>query len=263
MQPFDREKFTKAAEQLPTLAAGNTLLIEAIENLDPILEGLSGRPVVFIFSDGQYLHHRRFNKPEQKARELAGKYNVCFYVISTADTKKDKKTLQEIADVNECSRLIPFANFMKRPGYSSGALFVVDSNTELVTVTEQKVVGVKGQDILFDFNSMEILGEYKERLDKAGKFMNENPGSYVVIHGYADNTGSYEYNMKLSRRRTESVAGYIAGNHNIDRSRMVIMWYGDLNPTAPNDTPEGRQLNRRVEIAVGLEGVGGPAGEKN
>jgi OOP family OmpA-OmpF porin len=253
IQPFDREKLRQAIQQLPTKAAGQTLLIQAMANLEPILEGLSGRTVVFLFSDGQYLHHRRFKKPYMKARELAQKHNVCFYIVSTAETKQHEKTLQEIADVNECSRVIRFANYMKRPGYNSGALFVVDAKTELVTVTEQKMVGVKGENILFGFDSLSIPDDYKDELDAIGEFVKITADSYIVMHGYADNTGSAEYNMKLSRRRAETVADYLTDKFGIDRMRMLIMWYGDLNPIASNDTPEGRRLNRRVEIAVGLE----------
>ncbi len=80
-----------------------------------------------------------------------------------------------------------------------------------------------------------------------------NAQTYVVMHGYADNRGSREYNLKLSRRRVQSVADYLASNFNIGEDRMVVMWYGALNPVATNDTEEGRRLNRHVEIGVGLE----------
>jgi len=253
MQLFDKAAFANALQQLPTEASGDTLLITALERLDQILSGLSGKTVVFLFSDGQYTRYKELKRPAGVARELARKYNVCFYVISTAATKQHEKTLQEIADVNECSRLIEFATYMNRPSYNSGALFVAKAGTELVTVTEQKVVGARGGDILFGFDNETILPEYQEQLNKIGGFMQENPSSYVVMHGYADNTGSSEYNMKLSHRRAEAVSNYLAGNFGIEPDRMVVMWFGSLNPTAPNDTPEGRTLNRRVEIAVGIE----------
>jgi OOP family OmpA-OmpF porin len=188
-----------------------------------------------------------------EARELAQKHNVCFYVLSTAETKQNEDTLQEIADVNECSRVIPFAHYMMRPAYNSGTLFVVDATVEVVTVTEQKVVGVKAENILFGFDSLSIPDEYRDELDVIGEFVKNNAESYIVIHGYADNTGSAEYNMKLSHKRAERVARYLTSNFGIDPSRMVVMCYGDLNPVASNDTPEGRRLNRRAEIAVGLE----------
>jgi OOP family OmpA-OmpF porin len=253
MQPFDRAKFAEALDQLPTEASGDTLLIQALEKLDPILAGLSGKTVVFLFSDGQYTRYKQLKRPAGVARQLAQKYDVCFYVLSTAATKQHEKTLQDIADANECSRLIEFSHYMNRPSYNSGALFVVKADTELVTVTEEKVVGVKGRNILFGFDNETILPEYKEMLDRAGGFMKENPTSYVVMHGYADSSGDPEYNMKLSRRRAEAVAGYLADNFDIGSDRMVVMWFGSLNPTASNDTEEGRRLNRRVEIAVGLD----------
>ena len=253
VQPFDKAKFATALQQLPTEAGGETLLIQSLAKLDPILAGLSGKTVVFLFSDGQYSRYKRLDRPYQKARELANKYDVCFYVISTAATKQHEKTLQEIADVNECSRLIEFSTYMNRPSYNSGALFVVAANTELVTVTEEKVVGVRGGNILFGFDNEAILPEYQEQMNKIGGFVKENPNSYVVIHGYADNTGSSEYNMKLSHRRAESVANYLTSNFGIESARIVVMWFGSLNPTATNDTDEGRKLNRRAEIAVGIE----------
>ena len=253
MQPFDKAKLADAIQQLPKEAGGETLLIQALEKLDPILAGLSGKTVVFLFSDGQYSRYKRLDRPYQKARELAKKYDVCFYVISTAEKKQHEKTLQDIADVNECSRLIAFATYMNRPSYNSGALFVARANTELVTVTEEKVVGARCDNILFGFDNEAILPEYQEQMKKIGGFVQENPNSYVVIHGYADNTGSSEYNMKLSHRRAESVANYLTSNFGIESARIVVMWFGSLNPTAPNDTPEGRNLNRRVEIAVGLD----------
>ena len=205
------------------------------------------------FSDGQYTHFRHFKRPRGKALELAKKYDVCFYVLSTAEKKHHQKTLQEIADVNECSRVIPFVTFVKRPAYNSGALFVVDAETDLVTVTDERVVGVVADDILFAFNSTAILPEYRDELKSIGEFVQKNPQAYIVMHGYADNRGPQEYNLKLSHRRGESVVAYLANSFNIDEGRMVLMWYGSLNPVATNDTEEGRRLNRRVEIGVGLE----------
>ena len=253
MQPFNREELMRAIGELPKEAGGGTPMQQALANIDPILAGTSGRTAVFLFSDGKFNHDRKFKWPWDQAKELAQKYDICFYILSTADEKKAEKTLERIAEANECSRVIPFVTYVKRPSYTASALFVVDSQKELVTVTEAKVVGIKADDILFGFDNETVPAEYTEQLDRAGEFVNANPGSYVVINGYADSTGAAEYNMKLSHRRAESVANYLKNNHGIDDTRMVLMWYGDLNPTASNDTDEGRKLNRRVEIGIGLE----------
>jgi outer membrane protein OmpA-like peptidoglycan-associated protein len=106
-------------------------------------------------------------------------------------------------------------------------------------------------DILFSFDNQSIAPQHQEDLDVIGMFLVENPQTFVVIHGYADNQGDPEYNMKLSRSRAEAVANHLRKGFNVPENRMVVMWYGDLNPVARNDTEKGRAKNRRVEIAVG------------
>ena len=79
------------------------------------------------------------------------------------------------------------------------------------------------------------------------------PISYAVLAGFTDSVGSEEYNLGLSRRRAESAAAYLMNNANVAEDRIVMQWFGKLNPIAGNDTAEGRSMNRRVEIAVGVE----------
>ena len=57
--------------------------------------------------------------------------------------------------------------------------------------------------------------------------------------------------MCLSRKRVESIASYLVENLNVDKSQIVMFWFGKLNPIAGNATREGRMQNRRVEILVG------------
>jgi OOP family OmpA-OmpF porin len=69
----------------------------------------------------------------------------------------------------------------------------------------------------------------------------------VEIAGYADSSGSEAFNMQLTQRRAESVRRYlIAGG--IESYRLVAKGYGEADPIASNDTPEGRAKNRRVEL---------------
>jgi OOP family OmpA-OmpF porin len=68
-----------------------------------------------------------------------------------------------------------------------------------------------------------------------------------VIEGHTDSMGSEEYNQGLSERRAQAVEKYIE-EHGIDADRYTIKGYGESNPIASNDTEEGRQENRRVEL---------------
>jgi OOP family OmpA-OmpF porin len=254
MGPLDKEKYAQAINGIKADAEGATFLPKALRALEPVLQGASGKTVVFIFSDGTFTEIGPGMKdPGDIATELAAKYNVCFYVIGDGNTNLDQKRLEDMARANECSRLIPFAKFVNNPQYNTGALYVVKTISEVVTVSDMKAVGAKGVNILFDFNSVVIRPEYHAGLDQIGEFMQNNPNSYAVLAGFADSVGDQEYNLGLSRRRAESAAAYLQKNANIDEDRIVVDWFGKLNPVADNGTPEGRRLNRRVESAVGFK----------
>jgi OOP family OmpA-OmpF porin len=251
VQPYDRQRFADALNQLPSEASGPTLLQQGLYKIEPALQGLSGRTVVFLISDGEYRTYKGFKDPVLKAQEYADKYNVCFNIISTADTEKAENFLQEMASVNQCSRVIPFETYIGRPEYNSGALYVVKSGTKLVTLSDQKVVGLKTDNIQFAWDVSDIDPVFHSELDQIGSFMQSHPQAFAVIDGYADNTGTVDYNLRLSRQRAEGVGNYLSNKFGISSDRLVILWYGHANPIASNDNDAGRALNRRVEIAIG------------
>jgi OOP family OmpA-OmpF porin len=84
-----------------------------------------------------------------------------------------------------------------------------------------------------------------------GKFLEDNPDTFAVLAGFTDNAGAEEYNLKLSRMRAQNVKNFILEQSRIDPDRVILFWYGPANPVASNDTLEGRNQNRRVEIAIG------------
>jgi outer membrane protein OmpA-like peptidoglycan-associated protein len=81
------------------------------------------------------------------------------------------------------------------------------------------------------------------------KLMEDNPGIKLKISGHTDNVGSYLANKKLSENRAKSVVDYLV-EQGINQSRLTYEGYSFTQPVAPNDTPEGRQKNRRVEFEV-------------
>ena len=80
-------------------------------------------------------------------------------------------------------------------------------------------------------------------------------GAIFLVAGHTDSVGSEEYNYELGRRRAESVARYLITQKNIDPLRLATVSYGKSNPATDNNTPQGRAMNRRVEIMVYRDGV--------
>jgi OOP family OmpA-OmpF porin len=252
LKTYNREEFGKAIDNLTTTTRVPPSRAQVMEDLDKFLSGVSGRTAVFFFTDGQFVAPIKSElSPVSIAKKMVAKYDMCLYPISSAQTPKQEANVEALAAVNECSRVIPFDALYGRPEYVGGVLFDVE---DIVMVEEgvlTRVAGVRVNDTLFEFDKDDIRPEFTPELDELGRFLQSKPDTYVVIDGHADNIGSAEYNMYLSRRRAESVAAYLTNNYNIGSDRIVVLWYGSANPVASNDTPEGRALNRRAEVAVG------------
>jgi OOP family OmpA-OmpF porin len=254
LQKYDREKAAAALDQLPEKGSGATLFPVAMSKLRNVLKGLSGRTVVFLFTDGYYKPDPGMKKPSQIAKELSDKYDVCFYVISTAKGAQEKEILKTVTSINPCSRVVPFDYLLGRPEYMTGALFEIDVKTIENVKTIDYLAGFNVNNIQFDFNSSVIPSSFHEELNKLGDFLREHPKTYVVLSGYTDITGSDEYNLWLARRRAESVQNYLTQYSGVSIGRIITQWYGKEDPVTSNDTEEGRQQNRRVEsIVMGIE----------
>jgi outer membrane protein OmpA-like peptidoglycan-associated protein len=103
--------------------------------------------------------------------------------------------------------------------------------------------------LLFDVNKATLRPESKLELAKLAGILEKYPDTNILVEGHTDATGTEEYNLELSRQRAQSVENYLA-SQGVDATRFTIMGYGESQPVATNETPEGRQLNRRVDIAV-------------
>ena len=101
----------------------------------------------------------------------------------------------------------------------------------------------------FDVDSDILREEAYPELNKIADMFKDHPKARGRIEGHTDNTGSAAYNQKLSERRAMAVYQYLIA-HGVSPGRLSYAGYGYSRPVATNDTPEGRQLNRRVEIMV-------------
>ena len=103
--------------------------------------------------------------------------------------------------------------------------------------------------ITFATDSSNISADFYSVLDSVALVINEFEKTYIDIYGYTDSTGSEAYNLTLSEKRASSVARYLESQKVVSQ-RIVTRGKGESNPVATNDTPEGRALNRRVEIVL-------------
>jgi outer membrane protein OmpA-like peptidoglycan-associated protein len=101
----------------------------------------------------------------------------------------------------------------------------------------------------FSYAASRLSPEAHEELDRVVSLAKQIPNGNIVILGYTDSVGSYEYNKRLSESRARMVEGYLVENE-IDPERITTAGMGEKNPLMPNTSLEGRAANRRVEIEL-------------
>jgi len=103
--------------------------------------------------------------------------------------------------------------------------------------------------ILFETNSSTLQSQAKTNIANLAVILNKYPDTNILVTGHTDFDGTDEYNQSLSERRAESVSDYTMGQ-GVSSSRFSVIGLGETEPIATNETVEGKQLNRRVEIAI-------------
>ncbi len=104
-------------------------------------------------------------------------------------------------------------------------------------------------EVLFEVNSYRLKQELIPTLDSIANFLRKESKSDVNVSGHTDNTGKEDYNLTLSSQRAEVVAEFLL-DRGVDPERVNFLGMGSSQPVLPNDTPEGRRKNRRVEILI-------------
>ncbi len=197
-------------------------------------------------------------------------------VITDANTGLPLEATIELMDLNKQERIGNF-NSDSRTGkyiislpsgkkygafvYLKGYLFestsfdIADTVTFKETIYDVKLKPIEaGNDmvlnnIFFDSGKDEIKNESEASLMSLVKVMKSYPDMKVEISGHTDNEGEDSFNLNLSENRAKNVAGFIISN-GINESRLKYSGYGETKPRFPNDTPENRMKNRRIEFKI-------------
>jgi outer membrane protein OmpA-like peptidoglycan-associated protein len=110
-------------------------------------------------------------------------------------------------------------------------------------------------DVLFRSGSFELLPGARERLAKVSGIVLAYPSLHVAIEGHTDSVGTDDYNQQLSEHRAQAVRDYFV-QQGINSSAVEARGYGKTEPIASNDSAEGRQQNRRVELILSGDAIG-------
>ncbi len=127
-------------------------------------------------------------------------------------------------------------------------------NAEVERVTDPET-GAEGiaitfdNAILVDFGRADLRPQVQSDLRDLAGSLQAYPDHDAVVVGHTDNVGSDGFNQGLSERRANAVSGFLSAN-GVSMGRMRTVGMGESQPIASNETSEGRQLNRRVEIAI-------------
>jgi outer membrane protein OmpA-like peptidoglycan-associated protein len=128
-------------------------------------------------------------------------------------------------------------------------------NSILATRDSARGLVANMSDVLFRSGSFELLPGARERLAKVSGIVLAYPSLHVAIEGHTDSVGSDQYNQDLSEHRAQSVRDYFV-QQGIQSSAIEARGFGKTDPIASNDTPEGRQQNRRVELVLSGDAIG-------
>jgi outer membrane protein OmpA-like peptidoglycan-associated protein len=169
------------------------------------------------------------SSPEDGAFKIVLPYDKNYVIRATAD-----KFFAQSENLNMDS--------LVKAGYLE-----IHKDLYLVPIEVGQVVRLNN--VFFDFDKWDLRGESFLELNRVVQLLQDNPAIVIEMSAHTDSYGTDEYNFTLSDNRARSVMEYILSK-GIDPARISSKGYGETRHIAPNDTPENRQLNRRVEFTI-------------
>lgn len=266
-----------AVDELPR-PSGTTPLGTGIEAAHEDLRGIAGKTALIVVSDGKDLLHQPKALMNEMVDEFGDRLSV--YTIQIGDDPAGARNLEQLAaaaahgmattadhlaptnkmadfveDVFLASAPPPVAEPVAEPEEKP----IIDDDGDGVPDHLDKCPGTpKGAPVdeegcwvigkvYFDFDKAVISPEAKPVLGEIADVMGKNSELKMNINGFTDSIGSLEYNQSLSEKRAQAAKDYLV-EEGIESDRFTINGFSYTMPVAPNDTPEGRALNRRVEF---------------
>lgn len=275
---FDRAKLAAHAKDAKYFG-NDTPLEEILLGVADDLDGDGGQAAIILFTDGQPTVR---GTPRSGAAELLAAQEivdrhggtVCFHVLQTGSAGDGAELLQQLTEVTDCGSMQDAASISSGSDlltYQRAVYLgagpppvaaaptdldgdgVLDGNDSCPGTPRGANVDERGcwlmTTVRFAIDSAAINEIGDDEIAKVASVLADNPDIRIQVDGYTDSTGPLKYNEALSVRRADAVRDRLVAD-GIDASRLETRGFGPANPAASNDTPEGRDLNRRIEFSA-------------
>lgn len=276
---FSRSDAQAAADGIGC-PGGPSPLSEALLGCIDDFAGIGGHKSVIVISDGLQMG----GAEPAAAKRLHDETGACIYTVQVGESAAGRKMLESIVAAAGCGKLVTARSL--EDGRAMGA-FITEALLDTSAASREQapkdsdgdgvyddrdrcpdtprgalvdehgceVEGVETEDgrwkvageVLFEHDSDELKPEAKKILDEIAGFLARNSTTSLTVEGHTDATGPDEYNMDLSLRRARAATDYLE-SEGIDSARLNAVGKGEGEPVAPNDTPENRAKNRRLEF---------------
>lgn len=215
-----------------TLGCGGTCIFRFVDNILIDVDG----PDLYVFEIGPDV------EPTELAISKDGEDWVEIGKIAGGTAEID---IAQMIDPGECFQYIRLTDLQSAcggayPGADIDAVGAIGSAVQITLKTS----------VLFDFDRYTLKTEAQEELNAVAERIFQYPDARVIIEGHTDNIGSTTYNQTLSKNRAGSVRDYLLSIENLKGLNVEIIGHGMSRPISSNDTEEGREKNRRVEIII-------------
>lgn len=274
LTPYRRADLSAGLSALKC-AGGVSPMSEGIARSHTQLQGGSGPTALIIVSDAKDIYTGGAVENAKKLKAALGD-KLCIYPIQVGKDPGGKKLMDELAKLGGCGFAVnadeisspnAMADYVKKvflaaappkaAAAAPAAAAVVDSDGDGVPDNRDKCPGTPRGIRVNAQGCWELRGVYFDTdktviknprvLDEAVVVLKANPKITGEVRGYTDSTASTEHNRKLSEGRAKAVRDYFI-KQGIAPARIRAKGFGESNPAASNDTPDGRALNRRVEL---------------
>src|SRR5262245_10982869 len=170
---------------------------------------------------------------------------------------RDKAAAEAARAAAESARVAAEANAAKAEREKAELRDQLRQQLNSILETRESARGliVNLSDVLFDTGSANLKPGTREKLAKVAGILLSHRGLKLQVEGHTDSVGSADYNQRLSENRASSVRAYLV-DQGIAPNAIGTAGFGETMPVASNDTPAGRQQNRRVELVVSGESIG-------